>query len=494
MPGRTVADLARVVGGSVHGDPSVTVSDVTHDTREVAPGSLFVALVGSRVDGHDLAGQAVADGAVAVCVSRPVAIPVPQVVVDDTRMALGPLAAEVWGHPSHDLAVVGVTGTNGKTTTTHYVEAIAASAGWTPGIVGTIGARVAGERVDLGHTTPEASTFQRLLARMRDAGCRLVATEVSSHALAMGRVRATRFEVAGFTNLSQDHLDFHGDMESYLAAKETLFTDYEVGTAVINVDDPAGAGIASRTDLPTITVGSRGDVRAEGVEQSTRGASFRLVTPWGDAELTAPVWGRFNLDNLLLATGCSVAAGIPFDTVVGALAVLPGVPGRFQKVSGDDPVTVIVDYAHTPDGMAKVIETARQMTTGRIIAVGGAGGDRDREKRPLMGRALAGADLAIVTSDNPRSEDPASIVAQVAAGVPEAAAHMEIVDREQAIRTAVAEARPGDVVLVLGRGHEPYQQFADHSVPFDDREVAVRILAELRGDSGYAPGTGRITR
>lgn len=492
MAGSTVGDLARAVGGQLQGDPTVAVIDVVHDSRDAGPGKLFAALVGSRVDGHDLVPVAVGAGAAAVCVSRPVDTTVPSIRVEDTRRALGPLAAEVHGHPSHSLAVVGVTGTNGKTTVTHYVEAIAAAAGWNPGLVGTIGARVAGERVELGHTTPEATTFQRLLARMRDEGCRLVATEVSSHALVMGRVAATRFEVAAFTNLSQDHLDFHGDMASYLAAKQTLFTDYEVGSAVVNIDDPAGAGIAARTVVPTVRVGQGGEAYAEDVTPGPSGASFRIVTPWGSADVTVPVWGRFNIDNAVMAAVCCLAAGIPFEDVVGALGELPVVPGRFQQVSGDDPVSVFVDYAHTPAGMTQVIATAREFAPGRVIAVGGAGGDRDREKRPMMGLALAEADLAVVTSDNPRSEDPATIVEEVAAGIPEGAYHVRVVERADAIRYALSEARPGDVVLILGRGHEPYQQFADHQVDFDDREVVRGILAELRGDSGYGQGTGRI--
>ncbi|HEX6947224.1 MAG TPA: UDP-N-acetylmuramoyl-L-alanyl-D-glutamate--2,6-diaminopimelate ligase [Acidimicrobiia bacterium] len=494
MAGRRVGDLARAVEGTLQGDPDVTVTDVVHDTREAGPGKLFAALVGSRVDGHDLIPTAVDAGAPAVCVSRPVDTHVPVIRVADTRQALGPLAAEVHGHPSRDLAVVGVTGTNGKTTVTHYVEAMARASGWTPGIVGTIGARVAGEHVELGHTTPEATTFQRLLATMRERGCRLVAAEVSSHALVMGRVRATRFEVAAFTNLSQDHLDFHGDMATYLAAKESLFTDYEVGTAVINIDDPAGAGIASRIGLTTVRVGQGGDARAEDVSLGPTGADFRLVTPWGTADVTVPVWGRFNVDNVVMAAVCSLASGITFQDVVAAMADLPVVPGRFQQVSGDDPVAVFVDYAHTPAGMTQVIATAREFARGRVIAVGGAGGDRDREKRPMMGLALAEADLAVVTSDNPRSEDPGAIVTEVAAGIPEGARFVTVVDREEAIRLALAEARPGDVVLVLGRGHEPYQQFADHRVEFDDRAVVTRILAELRRESGYGRGTGRITR
>ncbi len=492
MAGSALVELARVVDGTLEGDGSVVVTDVVHDSRKAGPGKLFVAVVGSSVDGHDHIGAAVAAGSPAVCVERPVESIVPSITVADTRMAMGPLADTVHHHPSADVAVVGVTGTNGKTTVTHYVEAMALRAGLTPGLIGTIGARMAGERVPLERTTPEATDFQRLLAAMRDRGCELVAAEVSSHALSMGRVRGTRFEVAAFTNLSQDHLDFHGDMASYLEAKRTLFTDYEVGTAVINVDDPVGEEMARAADAPVVRVGSGEDAGAENLDLGPGGADFDLITPWGRQRVHAPVSGRFNVDNVVVASVCCLAAGISFDAVVAALADLPPVPGRFQRVSGADPVTVIVDYAHTPEGMRQVIGAARELTTGRIIAVGGAGGDRDRDKRPLMGEALSTADFVVVTSDNPRSESPASIVEAVAAGVLPGTPHEVVVDRRQAIGRAISEASPGDLVLVLGRGHEPFQELADGKVEFDDRLVAAALLAEARSSANYGPGTGSI--
>lgn len=494
MAGSTLAELARAVGGELDGDGSVTVSDVVHDSRQAGPGRLFVAVVGSVVDGHSHVEAAVGAGSPAVCVSHRVESAVPQIVVADTRRAMGVLADVVHGHPSSDLAVVGVTGTNGKTTVTHNVEAIALRAGVTPGLIGTIGARMAGENLPLERTTPEATDFQRLLAEMRDRGCELVATEVSSHALTMGRVRGTRFEVAAFTNLSQDHLDFHGDMDSYLDAKRSLFTDYEVGTAVINVADPAGESVAGLTVVPVVRVGPGEDAGADNLELGPAGAVFDLVTPWGSSRVHAPVSGRFNVDNVVVASVCCLAAGISFEAVVAALADLPPVPGRFQRVSGADPVTVIVDYAHTPGGMIQVIEAARELTSGRILVVGGAGGDRDREKRPMMGQAMSAADFVFITSDNPRSESPLSIVESVAEGVVPDTPHEVVVDRRQAIGRAIAEARPGDLVLVLGRGHEPFQELAHGKVEFDDRMVAASLLAEARRSANYGPGTGSIAR
>ncbi len=492
MAGSSLSDLAAAVDGVLEGDGSVVVTDVVHDSRQAGPGKLFVAVVGSSVDGHTHVEGAVAAGSPAVCVEHDVTTQVPRITVPSSRQAMGPLADEVHGHPSADMAVVGVTGTNGKTTVTHYVEAISLRAGLTPGLIGTIGARVAGEWVPLERTTPEATDFQRLLASMRDRGCELVATEVSSHALTMGRVRGTSFEVAAFTNLSQDHLDFHGDMASYLDAKRSLFSDYKVGTAVVNVADPAGEQIARSTNAPVVRVGPGEDAVAADLVLGPAGAEFDLVTPWGRQRVHAPVSGRFNVDNVVVAAVCCLAAGIAFDSVVAALADLPPVPGRFQRVSGGDPVTVIVDYAHTPGGMSMVIEAARELTEGRVIAVGGAGGDRDRDKRPLMGRALSSADFVVVTSDNPRSESPAVIVEAVAEGVTADTPYEVVVDRRQAIARAIAEAGPGDLVLVLGRGHEPFQELAGGKVEFDDRLVAVALLADARSSANYGPGTGSI--
>lgn len=496
MAGSSLGAIADAIGGRVEPAEArdLVVTDATHDSRQAGPGVLFVAVVGERTDGHAHAVSAVASGAPAVCVSRVLDVFVPQVVVGDTRAAMGPLAATIHGEPSRSVQVVGVTGTNGKTTVTHFVESIAGDSGRKAGLVGTVGARSGGERIPLERTTPEATDLQRLLARMRDDGCDLVAMEVSSHALSLGRVRGTGFAVAAFTNLSQDHLDFHGDMGSYRAAKETLFHDYEVGTAVVNVDDPTGAEIAANIEGPMVAVGEGRDAFASDVRLDRSGTRFEFISPWGRAGVMAPVAGRFNVDNAVIAAVSCLAAGMEFDEVCASLVRLPVVPGRFERVSGDDPVTVIVDYAHTPAGITHAIAAAREMGSGRVIALAGAGGDRDRDKRALMGGALAAADLAVVTSDNPRSEDPLSIIDAVVAGVGSPAELRVEPDRLRAIELALAEAVAGDVVLILGRGHEPYQELADGKIEFDDRVVAARALASSRGSAESGRQAGSMDR
>ncbi len=472
--------LGGVVAGRIAGDGAVTVADVHHDSRAVSPGSLFVAIRGARADGHDYLEAAVAAGAAAVCVEREGSLRVPQLVVADTRRALAPLAAEVHGHPSRRLPVVAVTGTNGKTTVVHFMEAVAAAAGLTPGIAGTLGARIAGRQVALGHTTPEASDFQRLLAAMVEAGVELAAVEVSSHALHYGRADATSFRLAAFTNLSQDHLDLHGDMESYYRAKASLFTSDRAEAAVIWVDDPSGRRLAGETAVPVVTVGLHdGDVHAANVAVSVAGSQFDVVAG-GDAfpvEIRLP--GRFNVDNALIAAACALELGIGAGAIAAGLAAVARVPGRMDPVRVNGGPAVLVDYAHTPAGIAAVIDAARGFRPGRIVAVVGAGGDRDRHKRPEMGRAAAAADLVVVTTDNPRSEAVDSIVAAVAEGARAVAPERVVVepDRRRAIRAAVRAAGEGDLVLVLGKGHEQGQDFGDRVVPFDDLTVAREELA-----------------
>jgi UDP-N-acetylmuramoyl-L-alanyl-D-glutamate--2,6-diaminopimelate ligase len=478
---RTVRVLADMVGGSVAGpgdDP--VIEEVTHDSRRSRQGSLYVAVRGEHVDGHDFVAQAVAAGASAICVDHPLSSGVPEIVVDDTRRVMGDLAAAVNDYPSHSLSVVGVTGTNGKTTVTHYVESIVGRAGRSAGLVGTIHTRGAGATTPSSLTTPEAPEFQSLLADLRDRGVEVVAVEVSSHALEHGRVQGTSFAVAAFTNISQDHLDFHGDMAAYRAAKERLFTDYEVGTAVVNIDDPVGAQIAAGYEGDLITVGRGGDFSVQFVETHPTSSTFTVETPIGAFKQEAPVIGEFNVANLVLAAACCVGVGLDYDSVFAALPWVSGVPGRFEVVSGDDPVTVIVDYAHTPEGVSTVVETARRLSPGRVIALLGAGGDRDRAKRPAMGEALSRADFAIVTSDNPRSEDPEAIAAAVLSGVADGTDHVLELDRRRAIDLAIDAAEDGDVILVLGRGHEPMQDLGTEKVPFDDREVAAASLHRRR--------------
>lgn len=496
-PDSRVSQLAAAVSGDLRraGEADPTIVDVTHDSRQTGPGSLFVAIAGEHADGHGFVPDAVAAGAAAICVRHEMNSGVPEIVVGDTRAVLGPLASLVHGRPSESLRVIGVTGTDGKTTVTHYIESIAITAGLSTGLVGTIRTRYAGRSVESERTTPEASDFQRLLGHMVRAGVSLVAVEVSSHALALRRVAGTRFAVAAFTNLSQDHLDFHGDMSAYLAAKRSLFDDYEVGTAVINVDDPAGSEIALSYKGDLVTVGKSGDLRVEDLSAGPSGATFTLATPWGTARVTAPVRGTFNVENAMIAAACCLSSGLDLDQVVAGLEDLSPVPGRFEVVSRDeDPVTVIVDYAHTPRSISEAIAAARATTRGRVIALGGAGGERDREKRPMMGRALSEADLAVVTSDNPRSEDPEAIVGEVVAGLTPGSEAMVVVDRSEAISAAIAAAREGDLVLLLGRGHEPMQEIAGERRPFDDREVAKRALAGAGKSANSASKSGRMGR
>ncbi|MBN2114292.1 MAG: UDP-N-acetylmuramoyl-L-alanyl-D-glutamate--2,6-diaminopimelate ligase [Acidimicrobiia bacterium] len=472
----TLGELAAQVGARLVGDPAVVVEEVTHDSRVAGPGVLFVAVKGFNVDGHRFVGPARAAGAAAVCVETDPADGGPTLVVADTRAAMGPLAARVHGDPSHHLDLVGVTGTNGKTTTCHLVESIASAAGLMSAVVGTVGARVAGEEVPVSRTTPEAADFQRLLARMVAAGVEVAAVEVSSHALTLGRVAGSRFAVAAFTNLSQDHLDFHPDMEAYFQAKASLFGPGLARRAVIWVDDPYGERLAATTPLPVtrVALGAPADITATDVALRLDGSSFRLLGAGPAVMVRLHLPGSFNVANALVAAGIAADLGIGADSISAGIGAVARVPGRFEVVATERDCTVVVDYAHTPDGVAAVIATARGLVgEGRVIAVVGAGGDRDRAKRPLMGRAAAAADLAVITSDNPRSEDPEAIISEVLAGAAAGPAEVRVeVDRRCAIRRALQSAGRGDVVLVLGKGHETGQEFADRVVPFDDREVA----------------------
>ena len=477
-----LATLAAAVSGQVVGDGAAPVSDVRHDSRAAGPGDLFVAVRGLRTDGHRFLTAAVAAGAVAVCVER--AVPgagAPQLVVADTRAALGPLAALVHGDPSHRLPVVGVTGTNGKTTVTHLLEAIAAAAGLRPGVIGTLGARLDGRPVPLARTTPEASDLQRMLARMADEGVALVAMEVSSHALALRRVDATRFRVAAFTNLTQDHLDFHGDMDAYFAAKAGLFDPGRAADAVVWVDDPWGRRLLNHElgGAATTAGWDDADVTARDVVLGPGGARFRLVTPAGGVPVTLALAGRFNVANAVVAAACAHVLGVPLQAIAAGLAAVERIPGRFERISpaGGGPV-VVVDYAHTPAGIAAAVAAGRELAAGRVIVVAGAGGDRDRDKRAAMGAAAAAADVAVITSDNPRTEPPAAIVAAVAAGARAAGGGevVEIVDRRAAIAAAVAGAGDEDLVLILGKGHETGQDLGDRVIPFDDRDEAREAL------------------
>ncbi|MEX1357992.1 MAG: UDP-N-acetylmuramoyl-L-alanyl-D-glutamate--2,6-diaminopimelate ligase [Gaiellaceae bacterium] len=459
-------DLERVIAAlaptDVVGRGPVEVRDLAYDARAVVPGALFFCVPGSRADGHEFAGVAVERGAVALVVERPVDAPVPQLVVPSARAAMAVVADEFFGHPSEELEVAGVTGTNGKTTTAHLLYAILAAAGRRPGLLGTVEARVGGRPRVLERTTPEAIDLQRLFREMLDAGDRSCAMEASSHASELHRLDRVRFRVLVFTNLSQDHLDFHGTMERYFAAKRRLFDGVP---AVVNVDDPWGRRLLDELGGEGLTFGFSED--AEVGPGALAGVELRLR-------------GRFNVLNALGAAAAAQVLGIDPDAVRAGIEAVEGVPGRFEEVSEGQPFTVLVDYAHTPDSLETVLREARGLAEGRVLCVFGAGGDRDRDKRPLMGR-VAGelADLAVVTSDNPRSEDPDAIIAEILAG-----AARELVvepDRRAAIEAAVEAARPGDVVVVAGKGHEQGQEAGGIVLPFDDREVAREALRKLAG-------------
>ena len=493
MSPKTAAELGRLVSGSVVGDATAAVSDVTHDSRQAGTGILFTAVEGATKDGHEYVPDAVAAGSTVVCVNRRLDIPVTQIVVEDTRAVMGLLAARVHGDPSAEVPVVGVTGTNGKTTVTHYIESITASTGWKPGLIGTIRTSVGDTRYESTRTTPEATDFQRLLGRMRDEGADVIATEVSSHALDLERVAGTRFAVAAFTNLSQDHLDFHHDMASYRQAKERLFRDYDVESAVVNVDDPVGKDIASWAPMPVTTVGDGGDVRAANLVATDLGAGFDLVVGGEAAKVETPLIGSFNVRNALVAAACGLALGLTLDQVKEGLGSLAGVPGRFELVSGSSAIRVIVDYAHTPDSVRAAVGAAREVTKARVIAVLGAGGDRDIDKRPLMGASAALADLVIVTNDNPRSEDPGSIADAVFAGIPEARSALVELDRRAAIEMALDGAEPGDIVLVLGKGHETSQMIGNEVKPFSDRTVVRRLLGLTPESAGSGLTSGSMS-
>ncbi|MDX1447905.1 MAG: UDP-N-acetylmuramoyl-L-alanyl-D-glutamate--2,6-diaminopimelate ligase [Acidimicrobiia bacterium] len=480
--GERLTALAELVGSEVSGDGDPLVTDAVHDSRQAGSSSLFIAVKGFNSDGHRFIEQAVANGAVAAVVSDPVSVPVPTVRVEDTRRVMGVLAAAIHGNPSRRLPVVGVTGTNGKTTVTHMVHHILGAAGWTVGLVGTIRTRIGDDEIPAVHTTPEATDFQRLLAHMVERGADAVAVEVSSHALALHRVDATWFEVVAFTNLSQDHLDFHPDMESYFAAKASLFDARRAARGVVWVDDPWGARLAAETALEVRTVGSSADVSVRTLSDDLTGSDIELDLGDGPHRVRIPMAGRFNVENAAMAATICDELGVDAATVLAALGSLPGVPGRFERVSGDDPIGVFVDFAHTPDGITEVIAALRPLVDGRIIVVVGAGGDRDRGKRPLMGEAASAADTVVVTSDNPRSEDPDAIIDAVMEGIRPGTDVARLTDRRAAIVHAVGMADDGDAVVILGKGHERGQEVAGFKHPFDDRIEARVALAARRGE------------
>jgi UDP-N-acetylmuramoyl-L-alanyl-D-glutamate--2,6-diaminopimelate ligase len=463
----------------------------------VKPGAIFVALRGVHTDGARFVPQAIANGAVAVVAESAAApgVPVPWLRVENARAALAELAAEFYANPSEELALVGITGTNGKTTTAYLLSAIFEAAGLKCGRVGTIGYNMGAREVGAARTTPEAPELQHMLREMVTAKCGACVMEVSSHALALRRVDGLRFAAGIFTNLTRDHLDFHGDMESYFGAKRRLFEMLPDGAVgIINVDDRRGADLVATARRPvTYAIEAAADVRPGPLSFSLDGLSFEARTPRGTLHVRSPLVGRPNAYNILAASAAAMALDVPFSAIETGIAKLAHVPGRFQVASAPaDDVRVIVDYAHTDDALKNLLETARPMATGRLVTVFGAGGDRDRTKRPLMGAVAARlSDLVIVTSDNPRTEDPERIIEEVRRGITMPADRLApkgqkgtpslaIVDRTEAIEKAIKDARPGDLILLAGKGHEKYQVIGDREIPFDDVEVARAALARRR--------------
>ena len=490
------ADVIRVAG-----DPDVEITGLAYDSRQATPGALFFAYRGRTVDGHAYAAAAVDAGAVAVALERELELPsfVTRVEVGDARAAMAHAGVRFFGDPTGELDVVGITGTNGKTTSAFLVRHILEQTGTPTGLLGTVKRVVGGVAEPVERTTPEAIDLQATLRRMVDAGDRACAIEVSSHALTLNRTDGIRFAVAAFTNLTQDHLDFHADMEDYFQAKRRLFVACGPRRAVINLDDAYGERLASElADALTFSAAGdpRADLRARAVSFDASGSRFHCDGPDGEVEVETALPGAFNVENALCAITCCVALGVPMAESAAVLAGAERVPGRFEPVDEGQPFAVLIDYAHTPDSLENALAAAREVTAaGRVICVFGCGGDRDRDKRPLMGEIGArGADLAVITSDNPRSEDPEAIIEEILAGARRAkggAGELEVEpDRRAAIGLALAAARPGDTVLIAGKGHEQGQEFiGGRKLPFDDRDVAreeLRRLTEAAGSTASA--------
>ena len=466
------------------------VKGITYDSRQAEAGYIFVCIKGFEKDGHDYIENAIDNGARVIVVEKEVPIRegITYIKVNDSRAALGRLSEVFYDFANRELDLVGVTGTNGKTTTTYMVEAILRSAGQKAGLIGTIRSKVEEQIFPATRTTPESSDLQRLFAKMVEAGASHAVMEVSSHALELKRVQNLEFKVGVFTNISQDHLDFHQSLENYRKAKGKLFSNYltEDGIGVINIDDPSGSYMVEQCTGKVLTYGidHEADIRGSKVNVSVTGTTYQVTTPVGQTTLDLKLTGYFNVYNSLAAITTGLAFGISLEDIKKGLEGLAGVAGRFEQVDCGQNFGVVVDYAHTPDGMENVLKTARKITDGRTIAVFGCGGDRDKTKRPIMGEVGAKySDLCILTSDNPRTEDPSQILKDVEKGVrqvEEPVDYIVIEDRREAIFKAVERAEKGDIVIILGKGHETYQIFKDGTINFDDREVAREAIRSFK--------------
>jgi UDP-N-acetylmuramoyl-L-alanyl-D-glutamate--2,6-diaminopimelate ligase len=486
----------------IEGDADTDIASLAYDSSRVAPGTLFFCVRGQRADGHDFAPSAVERGAAALVVERRLELPVPQVTVADARAAMAPIAVRFWGDPTARIRVAGITGTNGKTTTAFLIRHVLEARGVHTGLLGTVKSIVGGAEEEVERTTPEAIDLQATFRRMLDAGDAACAMEVSSHALAQKRTDGVRFAVAVFTNLTQDHLDFHSDIEDYFGAKRLLFVPADgahpsPAVAVVNVDDRYGARIAAELreagEPPLRTFSPSGaaeaDYRALEASFDASGSRFLCAWPGGEVEVRTPLAGHFNVENALGAIAACEALGVAVDDAAAALAHAGGAPGRFEPVDAGQPFAVLVDYAHTPDSLENVLHAARLLTANRLVCVFGCGGDRDRDKRSKMGEIAARlADRTVVTSDNPRSEDPEAIIADILTGIPgygdgNGSADVAVEpDRRAAIALALAGAEPGDTIVIAGKGHEQGQEFEDgRKIPFDDRTVATELLRAAAG-------------
>jgi UDP-N-acetylmuramoyl-L-alanyl-D-glutamate--2,6-diaminopimelate ligase len=463
------------------------ITSIENDNRRVTPGSLFICIKGYTVDGHDFAGSAVKNGAAAVLAERELPVNVPVIVVKDTVRAMAVLADAFFGQPSQKLHMVGITGTNGKTTTSHIIEQIFKDAGQKTGLIGTMYTKIGEQIFEVKNTTPESLTLQKTFKRMVDEQVESAVMEVSSHALVYGRVHGTDYNVAVFTNLTQDHLDYHKTMEEYRKAKGLLFS--QLGNAfnhdkpkfaVLNADDPASDEFAMLTTAHILTYGieNHADLQAINIAMTASGTSFDLVSPFGVKKVNIQLIGKFSIYNVLASIGAAVVSGLSLDDIIASVEGVKGVSGRFEVVDAGQDFSVIVDYAHTPDSLENVLKTIQQFAQKRVFCVVGCGGDRDRTKRPLMAKiACEYSTDAIFTSDNPRSEDPAEIIKDMEEGV-KGEVYTSIIDRKEAIQHAVKNAKSGDVILIAGKGHETYQQIGDRTFDFDDRIVAREAIEE----------------